>query len=202
MKVSEIFASIQGEGRYIGRPQVFVRLAGCNLSCRWCDTGYAREGGVEKTVDEIVGEVGKHGIGSVCITGGEPMMQTAELRELIDKLKSMGYEIVLETNGTIYDKYIFESMDCVSVDMKPQSSGEKSDEEIIRKLCGKDQVKVVVADDRDLKYAGEIIAKAGDVEVILQPAGDKDFKYLAESVVDLKLNVSVLPKLNKLVGLR
>ncbi|MFH1054756.1 MAG: 7-carboxy-7-deazaguanine synthase QueE [Candidatus Altiarchaeota archaeon] len=202
MKISEIFASIQGEGRYIGRPQVFVRLTGCNLRCSWCDTKYAWECGKELTVDRVVREVARHKIKSVCITGGEPMLQLVELRQLVDRLKSRGYFIVLETNGTLYDRRIFSKVDCASVDMKPPSSKEKSDERILGKLRAKDQVKVVVADDRDLKYAKKVISKTKKAEVILQPAGGKDIKPLARKLLDLKMDSRVLPQLHKVVGLK
>ena len=227
MKVNEIFASIQGEGRYVGKPQVFVRLTGCNLRCRWCDTKYAWEdGGLsqrstvhslqstvlagdsglktedrrQKTVDQIMREVKRHKIKSVCITGGEPMLQKGELRELVAGLKGSGYEVVLETNGTLYDKRIFDAVDCASVDMKPPSSGEKSDEKILKRLRRKDQVKVVVADGRDLKYAASVIKKS-PTEVIIQPTG-KRMKTLIKKALDLDLDARIIPQLHKLVGVR
>ena len=123
MKINEIFASIQGEGKYLGYPQVFIRFTGCNLRCSWCDTQYAWEEGIEMTRQQIIKAITKYDVNSVCITGGEPLMQIAELRELIADLKKRGYFIQLETNGTIYDQNIFESVDCVSLDIKPPSSG-------------------------------------------------------------------------------
>ncbi len=101
MKVSEIFASIQGEGRIMGMPAAFVRLAGCNLNCEWCDTKYAWNVGKEMTVDEIVSEVNKIGLKDVVITGGEPLVQIDELSELVSKLYELGYVLHIETNGTI-----------------------------------------------------------------------------------------------------
>jgi 7-carboxy-7-deazaguanine synthase len=201
MRVIEIFASIQGEGRYIGRPQVFIRLAGCNLRCSWCDTTYAYDGGRKMSVSEIVTAVRRLGFKGVCVTGGEPMLQAKELRELLGKLKGAGCEVILETNGTIYDKAVFDKADCVSMDMKPPSSKAKSDERLLRKLKAKDQVKVVIADDRDLAYAREIIKKS-PVEVIIQPVGGKDMKPIAEAVLRQKLRCRVLPQLHKLAGLK
>jgi len=225
MKVNEIFASIQGEGRYVGKPQVFVRLTGCNLRCRWCDTRYAWRGPQtkstvyslqstvltkdsgpktvdrgQKTVDQIMREIRSHKIRSVCITGGEPMLQKEELKLLVGRLKKAGYEVVLETNGTLYDKHIFEAVDCASVDMKPPSSGEKSDEKILKRLRRKDQVKVVVADGRDLKYAASVIKKS-PTEVIIQPTG-KRMKTLIKKALDLDLDARIIPQLHKLVGVR
>jgi 7-carboxy-7-deazaguanine synthase len=201
MKVAEIFASIQGEGRYIGRPTAFVRLTGCNLRCRWCDTVYAYEGGREMTVAEVAKTVKMLGLRNVCVTGGEPMLQVAPLRELLGMLKNAGHEVVLETNGTLYDRVIFSTVDCVSMDMKPPSSGQKSDEKLLKKLKPKDQVKVVVADKKDLEYAKRIIRKS-PAEVILQPAGGKDVKALARKTLELKLECRVLPQLHKIAGLK
>ena len=178
MKVNEIFASIQGEGRYVGKPQVFIRLSGCNLRCRWCDTKYAWEGGREMTVGDVMKKVAKFKLKSVCITGGEPMLQVRELRKLVGMLKARGYEIVLQTNGTLYDAEVFRMVDCVSMDMKPPSSGEKSKELLLKRLKAKDQVKVVVADERDLRYARKIIGKS-QTEVIIQPKSGKKLGKIA-----------------------
>jgi len=201
MKVSEIFASIQGEGRHVGKPQVFIRMSGCNLRCRWCDTKYAWTGGREMSVSEVVAEVKRHRLKSVCITGGEPMVQKGELRKLVDKLKRAGYEIVLETNGTLYDRGIFSKVDCVSMDMKPPSSGERSDERLLSKLKRKDQVKVVVHDRPDYEYSKDIASKS-KTDVILQPEGGTNLKWLAERVIADGLKVRVIPQLHKIGGLR
>ncbi|MCX6695769.1 MAG: 7-carboxy-7-deazaguanine synthase QueE [Candidatus Altiarchaeota archaeon] len=201
MKVVEIFASIQGEGKHIGKPTVFVRLSGCNLECSWCDTKYAREGGKEMTVGEVVGEVKKHRINNVCITGGEPMLQLAELRQLVEKLGRLKYHTVLETNGTLYDKFVFDKVDCVSFDVKPPSSGEESDIRLLKKLMQKDQVKIVVSDEKDFKFAKRMLKKI-PVEVILQPAGGADIKWIAEKVIEEKLNARVLPQLHKIIKVK
>ncbi len=201
MKITEIFTSIQGEGRYIGKPQTFIRLSGCNMRCSYCDTKYSWKDGREKSVDSIMKKVKSLGLKSVCITGGEPMLQAKELKELLKKLKKCSYETVLETNGTLYDKTIFALVDCVSADMKPPSSGAKSDERILNKLRKKDQVKIIIADDKDLKYAQKIIAKTR-VEVILQPEGGKNIKSLVDKVLSKKITARVLPQLHKLINVK
>jgi 7-carboxy-7-deazaguanine synthase len=201
MNVHEIFASIQGEGKHIGKPQAFIRLTGCNLRCSWCDTKYAYAGGRKMSVSEVVTAVRRLGLRSVCVTGGEPLIQAKELRELIAKLKSAGCEVVLETNGTLYDKAVFDKADCVSMDMKPPSSGQKSDERLLKKLRGKDQVKVVVANEKDLEFARKIIKKS-PAEVIIQPVEGNDVKPIAEAVLRRKLHCRVLPQLHKIVGLK
>jgi len=201
MKVTEIFASIQGEGRYIGRPQVFVRLSGCNLRCSWCDSKYSWDGGKEMQVSDVLREIRRFRLLSVCITGGEPMLQRQELGRLIKGLKAKGYETVIETNGTLYDREIFSAVDCVSADMKPPSSKERSDERLLSRLRRKDQVKVVVADERDYDFAKKVMSKCR-AEVILQPCGGKRLKPLMERVLADRLDARVLPQLHKIAGVR
>ncbi len=96
MKVNEIFYSLQGEGHYTGTPAVFVRFAGCNLRCWFCDTDF--EKGVEMNEDEIVEAVLQYSTRYVVITGGEPTLQITA--SLCDKLRAHGLYLMMETNGT------------------------------------------------------------------------------------------------------
>lgn len=101
MRVNEMFMSIQGEGPWTGRQCVFVRLAGCNLACDFCDSKYARYG-IEVTVEEVVKAIERYKCPSKCvvITGGEPMIQENDVYELAKILTDKDYHIALETNGT------------------------------------------------------------------------------------------------------
>src|SRR5512139_2282777 len=99
MRISEIFASIQGESTRAGLPCVFVRTAGCNLRCLYCDTAYAYEGGTEMSVDGVVKAVEDFGLPLVEITGGEPLMQ-AEVPLLVSALCASGCTVLIETNGS------------------------------------------------------------------------------------------------------
>ena len=103
LRVSEIFRSIQGEGRLAGVVASFVRLAGCDLYCRWCDTPYARkpEQGTVMTADEVVGRLAAWGARYVVVTGGEPLL-AENLEQLLEALKQRGWHVTLETSATSY----------------------------------------------------------------------------------------------------
>jgi len=107
LKVNEIFLSLQGEGRWVGMNSVFVRLASCNLWCRWCDTLYVRDGKGQKsmTAEQVVGRVEEFKCAQVVVTGGEPMI-VPELGALLEQLKECGKYITLETNATSYQPIV------------------------------------------------------------------------------------------------
>ncbi len=102
MWITEIFYSIQGEGELTGVPSVFVRTAGCNLRCTWCDTKYSSWApeGSRLTLEEILAEVGRHPARHVVLTGGEPVA-AKELPELADRLHAAGKHLTIETAGTL-----------------------------------------------------------------------------------------------------
>src|SRR5689334_23699692 len=99
LRVTEIFFSIQGESTHAGRPCAFVRLAGCNLRCRWCDSEYTFTGGDPMSIDDIVRRVKSYGCDLVEITGGEPLAQKEAL-DLMTRLCDEGFELLLETSGS------------------------------------------------------------------------------------------------------
>jgi 7-carboxy-7-deazaguanine synthase len=102
LNVSEIFRSMQGEGPNAGKIAVFLRLAGCNLKCPWCDTKYARKGQKMSVGDVLEGVLTLAGSCKfIVITGGEPLLQQESLRDLLHGLKHLDFEIEMETNGTI-----------------------------------------------------------------------------------------------------
>ena len=174
--VSEIFFSLNGEGLLIGVPTIFVRLSGCNLRCRWCDTKYAWNMGTEKEDKEIIKEVKKADNGFcdwVLITGGEPLIQ--EIDGLIKNLRKAGYKIGIETNGSIY-KEVLHTCDFISADIKPPSSGNPTtDYETFKKICAAiekrgGQVKAVIADKDDYQFVHEFVKELTlETPLILQP---------------------------------
>src|SRR5499425_429862 len=100
LRITEIFHSLQGEARDVGRPTVFVRLTGCPLRCVWCDTEYAFHGGEWRSIEEILATVAGYGARHACVTGGEPLAQKRCI-DLLAALCDAGYEVSLETSGAI-----------------------------------------------------------------------------------------------------
>lgn len=202
MKINEIFYSLQGEGILIGIPTIFIRTTGCNLRCKWCDTKYAYEEGNEMSVEEIVTRVRDFRASYVCVTGGEPLFQK-DITKLIQKLSDEGYQVSLETNGS---KSI-EELPCldflmISLDIKCPSSGmhEKMEFSNLELLSPNDQLKFIIEDEKDYRYAKDIIIKHNPVcSIIMMPVGGIDLKNLAEWVLRDKLKVRVLPQLHKLI---
>jgi len=202
MRVSEIFRSLQGEGVLIGTPTVFIRTVGCNLECSWCDTEYAREGGEELSIEQIMTELEKHKTQFICLTGGEPLMQK-DVIKLLDKLVDKCYHVTLETNGSLplEDVPCAENM-LISMDIKCPSSGmeERMLTSNIDLLSPADQLKFIVANIDDLMYAEDIL-KNHEVRcnVVFTPVGGMELEPVARFVLSRKLNARVLPQLHKLI---
>jgi len=205
MKISEIFYSIEGEGIEIGRPEVFVRLAGCNLRCDWCDTKYALKNGKEMSIEEIIIEVRKYPCKSASMTGGEPLLQRKELFKLIQQLKKMDYWIQVNTNGTIFAKEIFGLVDLITMDCKCPSSEMKSELEILKKTKElfdvKTQFKFVISNREDYEYAKEIVSYLRASNIVFQPEWSS--RRFTRKLVDLIkkdcLNVRVILQQQKMI---
>nr|VFK15747.1 MAG: 7-carboxy-7-deazaguanine synthase [Candidatus Kentron sp. LPFa] len=160
--VTEIFYSLQGESRTIGYPTAFVRLTGCPLRCRYCDTRYAFHGGQSMSLDEILTTIQTYRSGFVTVTGGEPLMQ-APCRALITRLCDAGYQVSLETSGALPITAIDQRASIV-MDLKTPGSGEveRNCYENLAQLSAKDQVKFVLQDRRDYEWAK---AKLGEFHI-------------------------------------
>ncbi len=157
LNVYEIFYSIQGESSYAGSPCVFVRLAGCNLRCSYCDTRYAYGEGSPLDIAEIVRRVELYQWHLLEITGGEPLIQE-ETPELIWHLLERGYTVMLETNGS-QDISRVDGRCIKIVDVKCPSSGEEKSNDLgnLSRLSEKDEIKFVIGDKEDYEYAKEIM---------------------------------------------
>jgi len=159
LDISEIFLSLQGESSLAGVPCVFVRLAGCDLRCYWCDTSYAFSGGTRMNLEEILQEVAKYQVRLVEITGGEPLLQGNSLK-LMDRLLDSGYRVMLETGG---HKSIAEVDRRVKIicDIKCPGSGMagKNLWENLSLLKPDDEIKFVLAGRDDYNWAVDIVRK-------------------------------------------
>lgn len=197
MKVSEIFYSLQGEGFLAGLPSVFVRLAGCPLRCRWCDTKYAWDetAGAEYSISEIVRAVQQWPCRFVVVTGGEPMIKP-DLPQLVQQLKAAEKHITIETAGITF----IPDMPCDLMSISPKLSNstptetklaavhEKSrlDMAVLRQLVDNYnyQLKFVVDSQKDLEEVNRMLKKIGNVEqgkVMLMPQAATRDELLAKS---------------------
>ena len=203
LRVNEIFHSIQGESGHAGLPCVFVRLTGCNLRCRWCDTEYAFHEGREMSVDEVLAEVDLHGCPLVEITGGEPLLQE-ETPELMSRLLERGHRVLLETGGSLPIESVPDGVIRV-VDVKCPASGEveRNRWENIEHLKATDELKFVIADRTDYEWAARQVRERELMRrcaVLFSPVHDGlDPGELAGWVLADRLPVRVQVQLHKIL---
>ncbi|MFW5902090.1 MAG: radical SAM protein [Thermodesulfobacteriota bacterium] len=157
LSVTEIFYSIQGESLHAGFPCTFVRLAGCNLRCRYCDTTYAHAPGTAMRMLKIMEQIRALSCPLVELTGGEPLLQE-KTPDLITALLDSGHTVLLETNGSLDIRSV--DARCIKiVDIKCPGSGE-SDKNCLANLehlQPRDQLKFVLTDRRDYEYAKALL---------------------------------------------
>ena len=194
-RVTEIFKSIEGEGKRVGTPCTFVRLAGCNLRCSYCDTPYSQNDsdGTEMTVEEIVESVRENGLKAVTITGGEPMLQDA-----IGLAKRLGWCICnIETNGSIplpeKPHNVFYTMD-----WKCGCSGmtDAMHRDNLKWLEFDDVIKFVVGSESDLEEARNIIQGGVRATPYISPVfgmiePSRIVEYILENGLDAKMQVQL-----------
>jgi len=154
--ITEIFSSIQGESSLVGIPTVFIRTAGCNLRCQWCDTPHAFEPGQPYSVEALVGVVEDFGYRHVCITGGEPLLQE-NIHALMGQLCDRGSIVSLETGGNVAIASIDPRVHVV-LDIKCPGSGmaDRNLWDNLDNLLPHHEVKFVILDHDDYEYAKEI----------------------------------------------
>jgi 7-carboxy-7-deazaguanine synthase len=159
----EIYKSVQGESSFAGRPCIFVRLAGCNLRCAWCDSEYTIKGGYKLTESEIVAEIEKLApVRLIEFTGGEPMLQERELIPLMTRLLASGYELMIETSGERPLANVPVDVHKI-VDVKCPGSGEGGSFRLenLQALTKRDEVKFVISDRTDYEFAREFVNEHG-----------------------------------------
>lgn len=179
MRLIEIYKSVQGESSFTGRPCIFVRLAGCNLRCHWCDSEYTFKGGIAFTDEQILAEVERLApVRLVEFTGGEPLLQARELVPLMQRLLEAGYELMIETSGERPLDDVPAAVHKI-VDVKCPASGEGGSfrMENLKWLTSRDEVKFVIENRDDYEFARAFIREqrlekqAG--QILLSPAFSK-----------------------------
>jgi len=187
VKISEIFYSIQGEGRLAGVPSVFIRTSGCNLRCTWCDTPYSSWSpeGEELEVESIMQRLAEYPALHAVLTGGEPMIAPG-VEELTRRLKEQGYHLTLETAATLWKEVV---CDLASISPKLENStpwereegrwaddheARRLDVATIRRFMARFdyQLKFVVEEPKDLPEIDAIVARlrhCDPAKVLLMP---------------------------------
>lgn len=181
MYLIEIFKSLQGESSFAGLPCVFVRMAGCNLRCSWCDSEYTFKGGYKLSQNDVLTEVARLSPtgGLVEITGGEPLLQEREIVPLMRELLARGYTVLIETSGERPLENVPADVHKI-VDVKCPASGEVGSFRMdnLRHIGSRDEVKFVLSDRGDYDFAREFVRQHGLEKstggVIFSPAFRKD----------------------------
>jgi len=225
--ILEIFRSIQGEGKYAGVDQVFVRFFECNMHCDWCDTphsiGDTTRRYDEYSLDDLFSKIKKEweDCHSVSLTGGEPLLQTEFIKTLLPKLKEAGMPVYLETNGVFPNELlrIIDDVDIIAMDIKLPSSTKckpfwEEHKDFLKIAKNKDTfIKTVISSDTDQEDVTKAINLVADIDpnilFILQPnsfeiqngAVKKCLEFQKRCVKKLN-NVRVLPQVHRFMKLR
>jgi 7-carboxy-7-deazaguanine synthase len=203
LRITEIFFSLQGETSRVGLPTVFIRLTGCPLRCTYCDTAYAFTGGESRSMAEILRQVSEYSPHYVTVTGGEPLAQKNCLL-LLQALCDAGYEVSLETGGAL-DIGAVDARVMRVVDIKTPASGEveKNLWRNLELLTAHDEIKFVLCDENDYRWAKEILGQhrlAEKCPVLFSPAhGTLNATQLAGWILHDRLPVRMQVQLHKLL---
>ncbi len=205
LRITEIFLSIQGESSHAGRPCAFVRLTGCPMRCVWCDSVYTFTGGEKFTFDGILSRLREFNCNLVEVTGGDPLAQK-NVFPFITQLLNNGYEVLVETGGFFPTENVDERAKII-LDVKCPASGESDRnhwQNLERLRAEKDEVKFVVADFNDWKFARDVIKKYDlenrAKEILISPLfGVENLAAIAESVAQSKLKVRLNLQLHKYI---
>jgi 7-carboxy-7-deazaguanine synthase len=203
IKINEIYYSVQGESSKAGLPTVFVRLTYCNLRCSYCDTEYAFYDGTDRAIDEIISEVKKFSCNLVEITGGEPLFQN-ECLDLMTRLCDYGFEVMLETGGSLPIKDIDKRV-MIIMDLKCPSSKmmKKNLYKNLDFIKPNDEIKFVIGNREDYNWAKEIINKFNLTEksalLFSVVFGKLEPVQLVEWILEDKLKVRYQLQMHKII---
>jgi 7-carboxy-7-deazaguanine synthase len=199
LQVCETFFSLMGESTRAGLPAFFIRLSGCNLRCRYCDTTYAYEGGRDMEVADLLQAAAASPTRLVLVTGGEPLLQEETL-PLLKAMADAGWEVCLETNGSRPIAPVDVRVHRI-LDLKCPGSGMAGENywPNLESLTPGDEVKFVVSDRRDFIWALEVISDrglCGRLPVLISPVADlvpphEAAAWILESRLPLRLNLQL-----------
>ncbi|MDD5454606.1 MAG: radical SAM protein [Candidatus Ratteibacteria bacterium] len=205
IKISEIFYSILGESTCQGLPCVFIRVAGCNLRCSYCDTKYAQAGGKEYSIKKILSIISKYPVKTAEITGGEPLLQKG-VYKFIRELIKRKYKVLVETNGSAdigkLPKEVIVIMDIKCPSSKMQNRMEWKN---IKKLKVNDEMKFVLSNKKDYLWAKEVIRKyeLSGKKILFSPVfGKLAPKTLSKWLLKDGLNARIHLQMHKMIGIK
>ena len=218
MYLIEIYKSVQGESSFAGRPCIFVRLAGCNLRCSWCDSEYTFTGGYKLREDEVIAEIEKLAPAKLVeFTGGEPLLQERELVLLMERLLAQGYELMIETSGERPIDNVPRAVHKI-VDVKCPGSGESARFRMtnLASLTERDELKFVITNREDYEFSRDFIRanalESRGAQLLLSPAFSKtpsperstanclvDPRELVEWMLDDGLNARLSLQIHKYI---
>jgi 7-carboxy-7-deazaguanine synthase len=201
LRITEIFLSIQGESNKAGLPTTFIRLTGCPLRCRYCDTAYAFHGGKKISINSILAQVAEHNTRHVTVTGGEPLAQPG-CHELLSRLCDCGFQVSLETSGAV-DVSEVDPRVIKILDIKTPGSGEagKNIYSNLSSLTEHDQIKFVMCDRDDYEWARSMIMSGqlpAACEILFSPSHEQlEARQLADWILADQLPVRLQIQLHK-----
>jgi 7-carboxy-7-deazaguanine synthase len=203
LKVNEIFYSIQGESTYAGFPCVFIRLTGCNLRCKYCDTQYAFEEGKSLTLTEIQENVSRYYCNLIEITGGEPLLQS-QVVDLSKSFMEQGKTVLVETNGTQdIDHLPNQAIRIMDIKCPGSDESDKMDWNNIERLRVNDNVKFVISNRKDFDWAVSVVKKynlLNKASVLFSPVyGLLNPEILAKWMLKLSLPIRLNLQIHKYI---
>ena len=202
IRINEIFYSIQGESSRIGFPTVFIRLTGCPMRCSYCDTAYAFHQGNQQEIDAILNKVQQYPTKFVTVTGGEPLAQKNCL-DLLNRLCDLDYEVSLETGGGIDISPVNQKVKII-LDIKTPQSGEAENNfwPNLKQIKPMDEIKFVVADQEDFKWALQTISEhqLDPKKILFSPVyGQLEGELLAKWILDRGVEARLQLQLHKIL---
>ncbi len=206
-KVVEIFRTVEGEGRWVGLPVVFIRLEGCNLRCSWCDTTYSYDGKsyTVKNLYDILSQVKQYNLKRVCITGGEPFM-TENLDVLVKVLLDEGFFVFIETNGTMWNEKFREiKKDNLYITCSPKPPFYFVNKNILPYIS---ELKFVVDENLSVNHIikPEFTEILKNDIIVLQPESNKPEMVekalkIQDELLKLGIESRIIPQCHKVLGL-